>query len=124
MFFPLCSEEDRLRNVTALANATTDTQLQQPLPQQSVLLQPNNNQIPEPATLGISFEQFLAANTTTRPQLDRTVAQPRQNTQQQTNVVAQNTQQPAIGIQEITNQSSATGNVVDSPNDIRKLFGL
>lgn len=123
MFFPLCSEEDRSRNVTALANATANTQLQQPLPQQTVPLQPNNNQIPEPATLGISFEQFLAANrTSSRP--DRTVAQPRQSTQQQTNVVTQGTQQPAIGIQEIINQPSATVNTVNSPNDVRKLFGL
>ena len=121
MFFPLCSDEDRLRNVTALANATANTQFEQATPQQSISSQVNN-QIPEPAATGISFEQFLAASATS-PQLDRSVAQPRQGAQQiAPNVQVARSQQ--FGIQEIINPTQMTGNTVNGSNDIRKLFGL
>lgn len=123
MFFPLCSEEDRLRNVTALANANI-TQNTPVVPSSNVQPSTTQNQIDQVTTAGISFEQFLATHN--QAEVDRIASLPRQTTPPQQTVSESGAPTPvAPSIQEIGRSANAgSENLATTNTDIRKLFGL
>jgi hypothetical protein len=125
MFFPLCSDEDRARNATAIlvppANDTgssNNVSFAANTPQQDTITT-------DVASSGITFQSFLASPNRLS---DPYAAPPR------TPVIPLVPQQPSrqpdspTGIVQLANTTPATGvtetSAANNPADIRKLFGL
>lgn len=124
MFFPLCSDEDRARTVTAIAapsNGVTGSE-QSAANNSFVANTQQQNAVSDVASSGITFQAFLASNNrvsdlyaaTPRPLL-APLALPTQPNQNSGNLQSSSlTPSSAVDSMSVTNDT----------RDIRKLFGL